>query len=345
MIQDWFNAGVRTFVRTALWVYYKDIQVHGKENLKKDKPLMVLANHQNGLIDPLVIGTYSGLYPYYLARADVFNHAIIHRILRYLRMMPIYRLRDGRDFAQKNEAIYQRCAEIIQKKNSLLLFPEGGHGRQRKVRPLKNGFIHILSKTLTQDPEIDVWIQPMGVNYTHLTEFPDRVRLYIAPAIRVKDYWQEGEDQTLLKQAVFDSICQCTVHIEELSQHDRRVSQVMASGLDITRAPEVNNYLQNHPLDTSVSDVAAPAIQKTPWILRFMWWPIWWLWPKIFPPKSIEPEMRSTFRLTWTVLGALLSYLLLGVLGTVAGSSYEATTLILGIHALITLWWIKKKTD
>jgi 1-acyl-sn-glycerol-3-phosphate acyltransferase len=345
MIQDWFNAGVRAFVRTALWVYYKDIQVHGRENLKKDKPLMVLANHQNGLIDPLVIGTYSGLYPYYLARADVFNHALIHRMLRYLRMMPIYRLRDGRDFAQKNEGIYQRCAQIIQKNNSLLLFPEGGHGRNRKVRPLKNGFIHILSKTLAQNPEIDVWIQPMGVNYTNLTEFPDRVRLYIAPAIRVKDFWQDGEDQTLLKQAVFDSICRCTVHIEDLSQHDRLVSYVMASGLDITKAPEVNDYLQSHPLDVPVSEETPQGTQLIPWMLRLMWWPIWWLWPKIFPPKSIEPEMRSTLRLTWTILGALFSYLLLGVLGALAGGSYTATFVALGLHALMTLWWIKKKTD
>jgi 1-acyl-sn-glycerol-3-phosphate acyltransferase len=345
MIQDWFNAGVRAFVRSALWVYYKDIQVHGREHLKKDKPLMVLANHQNGLIDPLVIGTYSGLYPYYLARADVFNHALIHRILRYLRMMPIYRLRDGRDFAQKNEEIYQRCAQIIRKNDPLLLFPEGGHGRKRKVRPLKNGFIHILSKTLAQDPEIDVWIQPMGVNYTNLTEFPDRVRLYIAPAIRVKDYWQEGEDQTLLKQAVFDSICRCTVHIEDLSHHDRLVSQAMASGLDITRAPEVNEYLQQLPLDVSDIEVDTQVTQKIPWILRLMWWPIWWLWPKMFPANSTEPEMRSTFRLTWSVLAALFSYVLIGVLGTLAGSSYQAISLALGLHALLTLWWIKKKAD
>lgn len=343
MIQNIFNACIRAFVRSALWVYYKEIQVHGKEHLRKDKPLMVLANHQNGLIDPLVIGTYSGLYPYYLARADVFNNALIHRLLRYIRMMPIYRLRDGRDFAQRNEAIYSRCAQLIQESNTLLLFPEGGHGRQRKVRPLKNGFIHILSKTLAQDPDLDIWIQPMGVNYTQLTEFPDRVRLYIAPAIRVKDYWQMGqEEQTALKQAVFASICTCTVHIEDLEKHDLWVDQVLAQGIDITRAPEVNDYLKKYPTPVSAGHQQISSTRKTPGFIKLIWWPILWLWPKIFPAKSIEPEMLSTFRLTWSVLGALVSYFAIAIIGVVMGVSWWITT-ILGVHALATLWWIKKK--
>ena len=45
-------------VKTGLLFFYKNIKVVGKENLPKGKPILITPNHQNALIDALLIEGY-----------------------------------------------------------------------------------------------------------------------------------------------------------------------------------------------------------------------------------------------------------------------------------------------
>ena len=52
----WVNF-VKSYIRLGLFFYYKKIKVVGKENIPKDSAVLFVSNHQNALIDPLIIGT------------------------------------------------------------------------------------------------------------------------------------------------------------------------------------------------------------------------------------------------------------------------------------------------
>lgn len=80
-------------------LYYKQIQIIGYENLPpKGYPVFVISNHLNALMDPLAI-----LYlfkdkrqPVFIARGDIFKKSdFIAKILRFLKILPTFRSRDG----------------------------------------------------------------------------------------------------------------------------------------------------------------------------------------------------------------------------------------------------------
>jgi hypothetical protein len=75
-----------------------------------------LANHPNGLIDPLVITCNIPRANYYLVRAAVFKNPLVKKMLGYLNLMPVYRIRDGLRNLKKNDAIFNTCFTLLKTK-------------------------------------------------------------------------------------------------------------------------------------------------------------------------------------------------------------------------------------
>ena len=86
---------VRAYIRLGLFFYFKKIKVVNVDKVPKKGAVLFLANHQNALLDALLIATRSGRFSYFLTRASVFQNALISSILKSLLMLPVYRIRDG----------------------------------------------------------------------------------------------------------------------------------------------------------------------------------------------------------------------------------------------------------
>ncbi|MBT8290896.1 MAG: acyltransferase, partial [Muriicola sp.] len=48
----------------ALFCYFREIQLHGIKNIPRNQAVMFLANHQNALLDPLVIAAFTPFRSY-----------------------------------------------------------------------------------------------------------------------------------------------------------------------------------------------------------------------------------------------------------------------------------------
>lgn len=328
------NELLRGFIRLGLYLYYKELTVHGKEHIKKDKAVLFVPNHQNGLIDPLLVGTLCKRKPYYLARSDVFKKPLYNRLLRYIQMLPIYRIRDGRDTLVKNEAIYKTCGNLLNQRKSIVIFPEGNHGIHRKVRPLKNGFIHILQEALALNPQLEIYLQPVGFNYQALERFPDRASLIIGPAIEVQSLWDFNDYEKTkrdLKKAVHDALCQLTTHIPNPEHYDAVMDYLQAQQVDFTQPDKVNQTVKEFNPNTSIGDI--PYLHKTIlnrcskalfYMLNFPWV---YVWRKKMKPETMEIEFVSTFRFAF----ALVGYLVIALLGLLIGALVSHFYLTLGI--------------
>ena len=86
---------IRVYLRVGLFFYFKSIKVVNQTNVPKDKPVMFVANHQNALLDALLIATKCGRFSYFLTRAAAFKKPWVSKLLHSLRMLPVYRIRDG----------------------------------------------------------------------------------------------------------------------------------------------------------------------------------------------------------------------------------------------------------
>ncbi len=146
--------------------YFRRVYKQGLSNIPKNKPVIFAANHQNSLIDPIVIATTKFSPVFFLTKSDVFRKPAIAKILFSLNMLPIYRERDGADFMEKNKAIFDRCSEILSTNGRIIIFPEGSHNTQNRLRNLKKGIARIALQANAETEE-DIWIVPVGLNYSN----------------------------------------------------------------------------------------------------------------------------------------------------------------------------------
>src|SRR3972149_7412901 len=128
-----------------LWlkIYYKRIVVRGLENIPKNVPVIFAPNHQNALMDAFAVLLPLNSKPVFLARADVFAGKMVTKFLKFAKIMPIYRIRDGIDTLQKNEEIFNQAIKVLENKNKLVILPEGNHSGFRRLRALKKGISRI----------------------------------------------------------------------------------------------------------------------------------------------------------------------------------------------------------
>tara|TARA_R110002074_G_scaffold373692_2_gene549896 strand:- start:434 stop:1453 length:1020 start_codon:yes stop_codon:yes gene_type:complete len=231
MWQRLFNTLLNRLVKTALWFYFSEIEVVGNWKSLKDKPTLIISNHQNALLDALLIATYIDLKPYFLARASVFKNPLIAKILAFIRMVPVYRIRDGFGTITGNNKSFALCRSILKGNGKILIFPEGNHSLKRQVRPLSKGFTRIVTATLKDDPSFNLNILPIGINYQAHQKSGSKVLLEIGAPIPAKKYL--GEERKLVNTSK-EKLKSLTLHLPEKNYNDS-IKHILQSGLDITK--------------------------------------------------------------------------------------------------------------
>lgn len=178
------SVGERTF--------YKKVQVVGKENIPKDKPVIFASNHQNAFMDPVLIAVQLTKPTYYLVRADVFKKPLVAKIFNSINMMPVYRERDGVDTKQANVSVFNRCYDILYKNRPIIIFPEGNHGRYKTLRPLKKGFARIaVGAEEKYGKDMEVHIVPVGLNYSDHYNMGSELLVVFNEPIKTNEYLTE----------------------------------------------------------------------------------------------------------------------------------------------------------
>ncbi len=290
---------MRNYLRLALFFYYKKIEINYKEPLRKNQARLFLGNHQNGLMDPLIIGAKSGEFSYFLTRASVFKKEWISNFLKSLLMIPVYRVRDGWNQISRNGAVFKTCSELLHDENTIVLFPEGNHNIKRFVRPLSKGFTRIIEETVTNHPEMNVEMVPVGLNYRNAEEFADIVVLNFGAPIASNDYENFNLNRRVLqmKSDVHSALTTLTTHIDA-DNYDDILQKLENLNADFTNPEEVNQCIATHFKDCKARTKPAQNIMKSMAkiglnISLFLPYGIWKL---VLEPKIKEPEFTATYR-------------------------------------------------
>lgn len=158
---------LKLYVDLCFKFYFKST-IEGLENIPKDKPIILAPNHQNALMDALAVLCTKTWQPVFVARADIFKNPLISKILTFLKILPIFRIRDGYENLQKNDDVFNKTVDVISNRNGLVILPEGNHGDKKQLRPLKKGIARIaLQAENSFDGELDIHIVPVGIDYTN----------------------------------------------------------------------------------------------------------------------------------------------------------------------------------
>ena len=181
-------------MRFGFWLTHKRIVVTGRHLIPKGKPIIFAPNHQNALMDPLALVCTNPYQSVWLARADIFKSKRVSTILKYLKLLPVYRIRDGKDNLSNNEEIFAQVIQLLENKQTIALFPEAAHSGKRQMLPHKKAIPRIaLEAEAKNDFKLDLQIVPVGITYSHYWEFNRSLIIQYGQPIQAKDYWIDYE--------------------------------------------------------------------------------------------------------------------------------------------------------
>jgi len=312
---------VRGYIKLGLFFYFKKIEVLNSDIISKNQPVLILGNHQNALLDALLIATTTKRFSYFLTRAGVFKNPLISKTLKSLNMIPVYRIRDGWNNLTNNNAVFKSCADLLNKNEAIAIFPEGNHNLQRKVRPLSKGFTRIVFDALDKNPELDLQLVPVGLNYEKPEFFGDSVSIVYGNLIEAKQFNSNNRNESIikLKSTIFNDLTKLTTHIPS-DNYDKTLKKLEKGNVDFLKPDSVNQCIStNFENCNSVNKNRFSTVKlffKT--LLILMLFVPYIIWKFAIQPKVKEKEFMATFRfaIAITLVPAFILIVML-VLGNV----------------------------
>ena len=207
-------------------VFYRKVIVLGRENIKPDDHVIFAPNHQNALMDALaVLFTHKG-QPIFLARADIFKKKTIASILYFLKILPVYRIRDGFSSVKGNDEIFAKTIDVLKNKNGLVILPEGDHAGFRRLRQLKKGICRVAFQSDEATGfNLRIKIIPVGLEFSNYSRFRQVLTVAYGKPIEVSEFfdlYKVSPERALneLRSRLSDEMKGIMVHIESEEDYE-----------------------------------------------------------------------------------------------------------------------------
>ena len=325
------NETLRIIVKIALNIYYKKIYVEGRKNIPRGKAILMVSNHQNALIDPLLLATHAGLKPYFLTRASVFGSPFVAKLLDFIQMFPIYRVRDGVKNMEKNQVTFDKSVNVLLKKGTMLIFGEGSHSTLRNLRPLKKGFSRIAFQAIEKNEALDLVVLPVAINYSNHNHSGSKVRISFGEVIDPKEYFPNHD--TLIK-ITSASLAPMIVELPEKSYHED-LQSLIDHKIDLTSPKAVSYFLnQKTSAEQPLKKVKKPYLRNK--LMKLFHLPIYWIW-LCMSPKVKDIAFIATFKFVIGLVGLPVWYATVYFSLTAIGhQDWAVTYLFLAILFLFT---------
>jgi hypothetical protein len=196
---------LKILIRAGLWLFCHKIHLKNKQLFTTKGPLLIIANHPNSFLDALIIGSYYKRRVYFLARGDAFKKPIHRFLLESLNMIPVYRLREGKEFLHLNEYAFNKSIDLLSKGFAVLIFIEGICINSNELQPFKKGTARILEgiQKLNVHPRIHI----AGIAFNQFRGIGKIVNLVISEMTNIPTI-QNSKDRVVFNKIVFDQLKQ-----------------------------------------------------------------------------------------------------------------------------------------
>lgn len=176
----------------SLQIYFRKIVYFNRQYLTTKTPLVVVCNHPNTVIDPLLAVMNVRQPCFLLANYGLFKNPIAGAILRTLFCIPVKRTQDvAEGEARNNDDAFEESRAHLTAGRSLFVAPEGSSYTERHVREFKTGAARIILEAESQaNFTLNVRVLPIGLTYSDPLKFGSDVVIDIGAPFSAKN-WQE----------------------------------------------------------------------------------------------------------------------------------------------------------
>ena len=172
----------QAFLRLVIRVFFRGVEIVGEERLPRGRPMVLVANHVNGLIDPVLLMGGLPVRPRLLAKSTLWKNPLVRPWVELAGSLPVYRRQDAVDTAP-NEETFARCHDLLAAGGAIGLFPEGKSHSEPALQPLRTGLARIVLGAERKHPGLGTRIVPIGLTFDAKETFRSRVLLQIGEPI------------------------------------------------------------------------------------------------------------------------------------------------------------------
>ena len=215
------------FVNSGL--YFRKEHVLGLENVPANgTPVVIVANHQNCLNDPLCVCLkLTDRRMNFLARANVFNNPIFNKALRAMGLLPAYRMgHEGLSAVRKNQITFDDAGQSLKDGETVMLYPEAGHQDKRWLGTFKLGYLKLaFSAAEKMDFEQDIMILPSCNHYSNYFHARTDMLIRFGKPISLKPYYEKYKEvprETMMEinKIVREAIKEMMLHVDDIENYD-----------------------------------------------------------------------------------------------------------------------------
>ena len=150
-------------------------------------PVVLVGNHPNGLVDPVLVASATTRPVRFLGKAPLFEMPVLGQVMRGLAALPVYRSQDGADTAG-NAATFEAVFAALERAELVCLFPEGKSHDEPALQKLKTGAARMaLGAEARRAFALGVAVVPVGLVYHAKPRFRSRVCVWTGPALFVRE--------------------------------------------------------------------------------------------------------------------------------------------------------------
>jgi 1-acyl-sn-glycerol-3-phosphate acyltransferase len=176
------RAAATAVSRLVLRVFYRHIEASGLTRIPASGPTILVLNHPNGLMDPLLLLCLSPRPVAFLAKSPLFTMPFVSFFVRAFDSIPVYRPQDADADVRRNRETFAKARDLLKRGGVLALFPEGVSHDEPRLMPLKSGAARIALGAASEGP---VTIVPAGLTYEARDIFRSGALLRVAEPFTV----------------------------------------------------------------------------------------------------------------------------------------------------------------
>lgn len=177
MIHRVISQLVRWLARGLLLGFFNRVEITGRSHLAHGRPTLVVANHFNGFVDPVVLAVALEGLPRFVAKASLRKVPLLGALMGLVGVVFIERPQDNEGTGENVDA-FADCRRALAGGDVVAIFPEGTTHDEARLAPVKTGAARIALGARAGGLE-DLVIVPVGLT------FHDKLALRSAVLVRI----------------------------------------------------------------------------------------------------------------------------------------------------------------
>lgn len=238
---------MRGFLRLVVSVFFRNLEVVGKENIPAEGSVIFAGNHPNSLMDPLLVVTQVHRKVHFAAKDVLFQSRFLRIFLGSLGAVPIQRKMDHKGKDVDNQSAFDALFAVLTKGECMGIFPEGISHIAPQLAQLKTGAARIAFGVMEANPQTKLYVVPVGLTYLHRQRFRSQALVSFGEAIEIDAAWIERyqEEQKAAVKDLTEEIEQ-RIRLLTINTPDWDVMRLMHIARRLYRPDKVKLSLQEY---------------------------------------------------------------------------------------------------